>query len=224
MNGPNLKLLFYSASLTKRQKYCIAVAALYAAGLRDDATAVIEKAVTADRMPRRLFSELFIHLSLFLGFPTMLEGLERLKSINSSNMKEPKLNNRRKSFGKGMRVFQKVYGDQTKKVLLKLGGLHKEVVLWIIQEAYGRVFTRSGLSLGERELVNVVVLGIQGFTPQFFSHLRGALRVGVSSQGAMDTLNCIASCSRIEKRASLRMLNQITRMMHPRKPSIDFQT
>ena len=223
MSQPNLKPLFKSLNLTKRQKYCVAVSALYAVGLRNHGNTVLEKAIRRDRIPPHLFSELFIHLSLFLGFPTMLEGLERLKTISGSKITASKSRISLGSSGNGMKIFREIYGDQAKKVLLNLKGLHSDMIRWVIRDAYGKIFTRGGMSLGERELVNVVVLAIQGFAPQLFSHLRGALRVGISSRGIIDTLNCIASCSRTEQRASLRMLGQITRMRRTEKRSIDSQ-
>lgn len=146
----------------------------------------------------------------------MLEGLESLILLNHSKTKKPQAKNRVRQRN-GMRVFKRIYGEQTAKVLSGLNELHREMTRWVIRDAYGKIFVRPGLSLSERELVNVVVLGIQGFLPQFFSHMRGALRVGVSSRAIIDTLRFIAPCAKIEKRISLRLFNQIIKSLPARQ-------
>ncbi|MBI4429283.1 MAG: hypothetical protein HY562_09205 [Ignavibacteriales bacterium] len=210
MKNLNFGPLFKSRNLSKGQKYCVAVTALYALGRRDQATQLIRKAMSDERIPLRLFSELFIHLSLFLGFPTMLEGLERLNVLNGA-VKKPARQGRKISTADGLKVFRKIYGDSTEKVLSGLNALHEHMTRWVLRDAYGKIFVRPGISLAERELVNVVVLGMQGFAPQFYSHVRGALRVGVPVNGVIDTVLFIDPVSKIEKRVALRLLSQITK-------------
>lgn len=65
---------------------------------------------------------------------------------------------------------------------------------WIVEDAYGKIFSRRGLTLGERELMNVAALFLLDFDPQLYSHLRGALRVGVKV-GALQ--QCIFALARM---------------------------
>ena len=48
----------------------------------------------------------------------------------------------------------------------------------MVQEGYGKVLGRSGLSLVERELCIVALLAVLDVPKQLYSHLRGALNVG----------------------------------------------
>lgn len=162
------------------------------------------EAIRKHRIPVSFFIELYVHLSLFLGFPTMLEGLEFLKKYPQKYKRGNK-----SSIQEGRRVFQKIYGEQTQNVLKSLGALHPELVRWILRDAYGRVFTRSGMSLKERELSNVATLGVQGFVPQFFSHVRGVVRVGVSRRAVKEPLDFISAFARIDKNLSVRILGKV---------------
>jgi len=156
------------------------------------------------KIPVSFLIELYVHLSLFLGFPTMLEGLEFLRKypqkINRGN---------KNSISAGRRVFQRIYGEQTQSVLKSLAALHPELVRWILRDAYGRVFTRSGMSLKERELSNVATLGVQAFVPQFFSHVKGAVRVGVNRRALKESLDFISAFARIDKDLSAKILGKV---------------
>ena len=68
-------------SLPIRFHLAAIVSALYATRDRAKAFVHIEGSLRQGRLPIHFFSELFIHLSLFLGYPTMLDGLERLASL-----------------------------------------------------------------------------------------------------------------------------------------------
>ena len=48
----------------------------------------------------------------------------------------------------------------------------------MVQEGYGKVLGRSGLSLVARELCIVALLAVLDVPKQLYSHLRGALNVG----------------------------------------------
>ncbi len=198
--------------LSRREQYCVAISALCAAGRRDEAISMASEGIQKHRIPVSFFIELYIHLSLFLGFPTMLEGLEFLRKYPRKYKKGNKI-----SLQAGRKVFQRIYGEQTQSVLKSLTALHPELVHWILRDAYGKVFTRSGMSLKERELSNVATLGVHGFVPQFFSHVKGAVRVGVSRRGVRESLDFISAFARIDKNLSVRILGKV-RKSSPRKP------
>lgn len=67
-----------SRSLPIRFRLFAIVSALYATRDRAKAFVHVERSLRQRSVPASFFSELFIHLSLFLGYPTMLDGLERL--------------------------------------------------------------------------------------------------------------------------------------------------
>ncbi|MGB2867371.1 MAG: carboxymuconolactone decarboxylase family protein [Bacteroidota bacterium] len=194
-----------NSGLPIRQRICILVASLYTVGERDRVQQLLRKEV--DQLPESFLPELFIHLSLLLGFPAMLHGLEQYAALN--HRKVPRSKSGTKSRADGVRVFKKIYGGHADRVLTNMKKLHPNLPRWILRDTYGRVFTRTGLSLAERELVNVVVLALQGFEKQLYSHLRGALRTGMSPDTLRKSLRLASSSTGISTKRGMLLLSQI---------------
>lgn len=57
--------------------------------------------------------------------------------------------------------------------------LHPVLAQWIIEDGYGKVLSRSGLTIFEREFVAIAVLAVLGWNRQLESHIRGAMNIGV---------------------------------------------
>lgn len=182
------------AYLSQRQRCCISVAALYTLNQRHRARRFLVQLLRSHHLPTRFLHELFIHLSLVLGFPAMLEGFDFVSTIRPAA--RPSGHTRRQG---GKAVLHRIYGKQTRKLLQHFDRLHPEARGMIVNEVYGRVFTRPGLSLKERELINLTVLSLQGFERQVYSHVRGALRAGVSVESLTTAM------TRIEKETHRRM-------------------
>jgi alkylhydroperoxidase/carboxymuconolactone decarboxylase family protein YurZ len=51
---------------------------------------------------------------------------------------------------------------------------------WLVLEGYGKVLSRKGLSMMERELCIVAVLTVLKFDDQLYSHINGAYRAKTS--------------------------------------------
>ena len=62
----------------------------------------------------------------------------------------------------------------------KMRGFHPDLADWILEDGYGRVLSRPGLSVRERELLVVAVLSTLDVPAQLKSHQLGALRVGAT--------------------------------------------
>jgi 4-carboxymuconolactone decarboxylase len=166
--------------LDDRQRLCIVLSALSTQGKREQVLNVLGQAIKQRQAPPTFFSELFIHLSLLLGFPTMLDGLEKLSALRAPSQRAlSRRNTHRQRHRKGMKMLRRIYGEQAEKLLASLAELHVELPQMIIRNVYGEVFGRPGLTLAEREIINVTVLTIQALPRQLYSHIRGALRVGV---------------------------------------------
>lgn len=96
---------------------------------------------------------------------------------------------------RGRVVWERVYADQADEVLAWLGTLAPELPDWVLDEAYGRVLSRPGLSLAERELLGVAALALMALPAPLASHVRGALRNGSNAAAVGDTLRtcrCLA--------------------------------
>ncbi len=171
------------SKLPSRIRISTSIAGLYALGKREEVAQTLRIGIKRHRLTRRFFSELFLHLSLFLGYPPMLDGFETLDRIRPARRISRHRRLQRKTLhSKGLRIFRRIYGSQAFRVLKRLEELHPELPHRIVEDAYGCIISRSGLTLQERELVNVVVLALGGYQRQLFSHLRGALRAGVPPQ------------------------------------------
>lgn len=184
-----------------------------AAGKRTSAYKTMRQGIVRERLPRRMFSELFFHLSLFLGFPAMIESLEELYRIHPKQKQPTGKQLRQNIHSDGRRLFERIYGDQTRRVLEHLNKLHPDLSERIVHDAYGRVLSRKGLTLRERELVNVAVLCIQGFRPQLYSHIRGAFRVGISADALKSLFRGIEKLVNIRSVEGLKMLSDLEKSL-----------
>ncbi|HEY5614592.1 MAG TPA: carboxymuconolactone decarboxylase family protein [Bacteroidota bacterium] len=192
--------------MTQREKTSVTLAALYALNKRNDALRVLER---NGHSPHHLV-ELFFHLSLLLGFPSMLDGMEKLAILgllprNSSRGTRTKAYRQR-----GLKTLRRVYGAQTDKLLKSLKSIQPGLPAIIVEDVYGKVIARSGMTLRERELVNVTVLTIQGLNRQLHSHVRGALRVGVTPASLRDVLRFLARRYRVNVSAARELLSQLS--------------
>jgi len=165
---------------SKRILVCSSITALYAIGRRQEAARILRDGLERLKIPRAMFSELFLHLSLLLGFPAMLDGFEMLLVLKPLEKQPGSPHPRRLHTRRGgLAILSRIYGNQTKRLLRRLDELHPELPARIVEDAYGRIVSRAGLSLREREIVSVVALALGGYRRQLYSHVRGALRVGV---------------------------------------------
>ncbi|HEY6951555.1 MAG TPA: carboxymuconolactone decarboxylase family protein [Bacteroidota bacterium] len=197
--------------LTTRERFGVTFAALFAAGLRNRASAMMRKGITETGLPETMFAELCLHLSLLLGFPAMLDGLARLREITPrKDAIEPLRDRNRDSHKRGMQTLRTIYGTALPRLMTNLESLHAIVPDIILRDVYGKIISRPGLSLRERELVNVAVLSIQGLDDQLFSHLRGALRVGVPAGALREVIRGSAKLARTDSRQPLKMLSTLT--------------
>ena len=57
-------------------------------------------------------------------------------------------------------------------------GFHPDLAAWILEDGYGKVLSRPVLTVRERELLIVAVLGTLNVPAQLKSHQLGAVRVG----------------------------------------------
>lgn len=120
--------------------------------------------------------ETILQTLLFAGFPKTIEALKILRRhvpVNQGGKHVP-------YHGKaGEETSRLVYGRYHKKLLQVMDDLHPDLTRWMIEDGYGRVLSRPGLSLQERELAVLASLMATGMVEQYRAHLRGAVFVGV---------------------------------------------
>lgn len=199
-----------STSPSLRIRTLVAFSAFLCLQKRKNAYSLMSRQMRGTTLRAEFFSEVLIHLSLFLGYPAVLEALEVLSHSSSHRLRTVSLGagGRNKSV-KGRILFRAVYGPQTPRVLHYLEKLHPGLANHILGEAYGRIMSRGGLTLSEREIINVVVLFLQGYEKQLYSHLRGALRSGISLPVLVDALQYAGTLGNLSVRRVVQILRHI---------------
>jgi 4-carboxymuconolactone decarboxylase len=196
--------------LTPRNHLITTISSLYTIREREKAFRVVRRAIRSRAHTIRFFSEIFIHLSLFLGYPVMLDGLERLAVMKVRRKTSPIISGGRKAVAKkGKEILQQIYGEQSGKLIARLEELEKGLGTRITEDAYGAIMTRPGLPLADRGLINVVILFIDGFQPQLYSHLRGAVRLGIKPRELRSVLILAARIAAKDPRPAIEILHRI---------------
>jgi alkylhydroperoxidase/carboxymuconolactone decarboxylase family protein YurZ len=152
--------------------------------LRDEESlrSLLNEAVAIIDDPKKIY-EALLQTYLFAGFPSALISLnifaqyfrynENIISTESSF----NLEDFRSAGEKNCRI---IYGDKFEKLITNVSSFSPELSEWLILEGYGKVFSREGLNVKERELCIVAILTALKFESQLYSHINGAFRVGAS--------------------------------------------
>lgn len=86
-------------------------------------------------------------------------------------------------YQQGWDKLAEVDGDAGEKVIASLKTLAPDVGKYIIEFAFGDIYTRPELTLQEREIITITSLLTQGGCEnQLKVHIHGALNVGISAQ------------------------------------------
>jgi 4-carboxymuconolactone decarboxylase len=131
------------------------------------------------------FYEVVLQSYLFLGFPRMLGAAEHLGQHFQPAGKESMLQKISAEesgawFEDGIQLCRRVYSDSYLSLKQKVEALAPEVFRWMVIEGYGKVLSRPGLSMVDRELAIVACLMIENREKQLLSHIKGAVNVGAS--------------------------------------------
>jgi 4-carboxymuconolactone decarboxylase len=130
----------------------------------------------------RTVEEAILQSHLFVGFPDALNALARWRALSPApagedRRAEPEADVRER----GETVCRTVYGGNYERLRTNVRDLHPDLEAWMLEHGYGRVIGRGGLSLAERELINVALLAVWRVPRQLHSHLRGALNAGAAA-------------------------------------------
>ncbi|MDO4275233.1 MAG: carboxymuconolactone decarboxylase family protein [Eubacteriales bacterium] len=96
-------------------------------------------------------------------------------------------------FENGMEQLQRIDGAGGEAVIQSLQDISPDLGRFIVEFAFGDIYTRKELSLQEREIITIAsLLTAGGCEPQLEVHINGALNVGVTPQKIVETfLQCI---------------------------------
>ena len=93
-----------------------------------------------------------------------------------------------KRFEIGLEQLQEIDGVSGEKVIQTLEDIAPDLGEYIIEFAFGDIYSRQGLSLQEREMITITsLLTLGGCEPQLEVHINGSLNVGISPEKIIET-------------------------------------
>lgn len=142
--------------------------------------------------------ELLLQTLLFVGFPKTIEAFATLRKTHPGGNTKTEVSD---PHARGLKLSKKIYGDHHDKLMRLMDQHHPDLRLWMIQDGYGKILSRPGLTTWERELSVLVILMSSGMHNQFRAHFRGALYAGVSQVDIIwftNTFQCIIAAEHRE--------------------------
>lgn len=96
-------------------------------------------------------------------------------------------------FENGMEQLKAIDGIGGENVIQSLADISPDLGKFIVEFAFGDIYTRKELTLQERELITITsLLTAGGCEPQLEVHINGSLNVGIAPQKVIETfLQCI---------------------------------
>ena len=96
-------------------------------------------------------------------------------------------------FKLGTERLAEIDGVGGEAVIRSLESIAPDVGRYIVEFAFGDIYSREGLSLQEREMITIAsLLAAGGCEPQLEVHINGALNVGVSPEKVVEAfIQCI---------------------------------
>lgn len=202
--------LYPREGLTLQQRQLATVAALAAlGGLEPQLEFHIAGALNVGCSPTEIV-ELMIHLSVYCGFPAALNGTAAAKRVfvrrgvqplaaaaiadaaDTSAAPQPASPTSR--YDAGWACLREVDGHVGERVIASLADIAPDLGRFVVEFAFGDIYTRAGLALLDRELVTVAALAAMGSaTPQLNVHLHGCLNVGGTTAQLTEIVTHIAA-------------------------------
>jgi 4-carboxymuconolactone decarboxylase len=172
-----------SSELSRGERAGIGRLTAFASAMAAGRTGAARRALAAARragLARRAAEETALMLVLHAGYPAALEGARALHETWPGRARRRREGGPADWTRRGERLARRVYGETFPKLRRNVESLHPDLAAWMIEQGYGRVLTRAGLSAAARELVAVAVLAAGGWERQLVSHLLGAERLGAA--------------------------------------------
>jgi len=139
----------------------------------------------------QVVEEALLQTILFAGFPRSIEALKVLRRFNPHHASGESVEDHRLA---GETASKIIYGQQHDRLLEYMDLLHPELTRMMIEVGYGRVLSRPGMLLVEREFAVLGSLMATGMLEQFRAHVRGACNAGAKKVDIIwftNTYECI---------------------------------
>lgn len=194
--------------------YCPLLSAAIA-GRDEDAMRLIMKKALHEKISARVIDEIILQSHLFLGFPAMIEASRLFAEYSpvrrrGYHLPEPYSEKECQSWNKnGLDKIKRIYGPAFERLTSYISSFSPQILTWMINDGYGQVLSRPGVSFHLRELSVVTTLTVTSYQNQLKAHIRGALNFGIDpAQVATAIGNCKYFCSRQKIKTALRILDR----------------
>ena len=95
----------------------------------------------------------------------------------------------RDRYQRGREIFERLYGEAGAQTLRSLESAAPDLARYIVEFAFGDIFSRPGLDLKSRELATVAALTAMGNSPaQLRAHIHGSLNAGCTQQEIIEII------------------------------------
>lgn len=175
----------------------------------------------ARALPVIWVEEVMLQSYLFAGFPRALNAMREWRRISGAvapavdadaDVRQP--GNADAWHARGEVTCAAVYGDMYDKLRRNIAVLHPALDHWMVTDGYGKVLSRPGLDLVQRELCIVAVCALAEQDRQLHSHLHGALNVGATPPQVTGTLDALTDLLDDDTLRRYRMLWHHVRTAH----------
>lgn len=93
----------------------------------------------------------------------------------------------------GLAIMERMFGqDLAGEIRESIAGVSPDFADYVVEVGFGEVYSRPGLSLGQRNLLTVAVLTALGLERQLEIHIRAALRGGADRAEILETIFHVA--------------------------------
>ena len=179
---------------------------------------MLEEALAVGRSFDDEIEEVLLQSYLFAGFPRALNAMREWRRTSGRLAPAADLGatspDASRWSERGEATCATVYGSMYEGLRRNIKALHPALDTWMIVEGYGKVLSRPGLPLADRELCIVAACLAAGQERQLHSHLHGALHAGATPADVRATIDAVAEFSDEATVASARMLWDKVRRRH----------
>ncbi|MFB8004605.1 carboxymuconolactone decarboxylase family protein [Nocardia sp. NPDC056000] len=190
--------IYSRPGLTLKQRQIITIAALTALGhAAPQLRWHIDGGLTVGLTPAEVV-ETIIQVGVYAGFPAALNAItvaraafadrpEAGNPVSESDIRPQETGEER--YQRGLAKLDEVDGDAAEHIFAALADTAPDLARYIVEFAFGDVYSRTGLDLKTRELATVAActaLGTAG--PQLRVHLHGLLNVGGTREEAIEAI------------------------------------
>ncbi|MET9359445.1 carboxymuconolactone decarboxylase family protein [Streptomyces sp. NPDC006632] len=185
--------------LTLRQRQIATVGALAAMGnAAPQLRFHIDGALNVGVSPAEIV-ELLIHTAVYAGFPAALNAIAAAREVFESRpgTEAPPVDTAPPEgdrYQRGLARLAEVDGHAGEQVVASMRDIAPDLTRYIVEFAFGDIYSRSGLDLKSRELATVAMCTALGTAaPQLRVHIHGLLNVGGTREEVVEVITQMAS-------------------------------